>query len=301
MTRFTPIDLSRLPAPDVIKPIGFEQTFDGMKQTLIERAPDLEPALELESELATKTTQNNAYHLMLKETEFNDRAKGLMLPFATGSTLDQLASFWGVERLTVQEADNTAIPAVPLILESDDNFRARVQLSLEGHTTAGSEGSYVFWAKTLSPRIKSVNAHSPAPGETLVTILTFDNGGIADADLLNSLSEGYEEIRPLCAQVTVQAAEIIQLEVEATLTFKSGPDYTLVLAAANEALRKYLDDNFKLGHDITISGIHAALHQEGVQNVNLTKPAADVVVEQTQAAYCDVENNLTLTIGGTDV
>ena len=46
-----------------------------------------------------------------------------------------------------------------------------------------------------------------------------------------------------------------------------------------------------------MSGLYAALHREGVQNVNLTAPGADIVIDSHQAAYC---TGTTVTIGGTD-
>jgi phage-related baseplate assembly protein len=51
----------------------------------------------------------------------------------------------------------------------------------------------------------------------------------------------------------------------------------------------------RLGRDITLSGIYHALHQDGVQNVTLTQPTADIVADWGQAARCTA---ITLTNGG---
>ena len=70
----------------------------------------------------------------------------------------------------------------------------------------------------------------------------------------------------------------------------------MVLADANARLTAYLDANRRLGRDITRSGIFAALHTAGVQNVALAQPAADVVTTPSQAAFCTAR---TVTVGGT--
>ena len=87
-----------------------------------------------------------------------------------------------------------------------------------------------------------------------------------------------------------------RLRAEGALT---GPHlaWAVALAAAQAALADYLDSVRKVGHDITRSGIFAALHQPGVQRVQLTAPAADVIIDTLSAGYCTA---ITLTDGGTD-
>lgn len=51
-------------------------------------------------------------------------------------------------------------------------------------------------------------------------------------------------------------------------------------------LAAYIANSHRLGLDITRSGIFAALHVEGVQNVVLSRPAAVVVLDRTYAGWC---------------
>ncbi|PLL15608.1 baseplate assembly protein, partial [Klebsiella michiganensis] len=53
----------------------------------------------------------------------------------------------------------------------------------------------------------------------------------------------------------------------------------------------------RLGRDIRMSAIYAALHVQGVQRVELREPLADVVLDKTQAAYC---TKASVIIGGSD-
>ncbi|RBP71394.1 hypothetical protein DET47_1411, partial [Shewanella putrefaciens] len=96
-------------------------------------------------------------------------------------------------------------------------------------------------------------------------------------------------------RVTIQSAEIISYNVEAQLQILPGPDSQVVLAAANQALVLYQKEQRRLGADITRSGIFKALHQSGVNNVNLISPAVDVTVLDHQAAYC---TSINVSIGG---
>ncbi|RBP71390.1 hypothetical protein DET47_1421, partial [Shewanella putrefaciens] len=96
-------------------------------------------------------------------------------------------------------------------------------------------------------------------------------------------------------RVTIQSAEIISYNVEAQLQILPGPDSQVVLAAANQALVLYQKEQRRLGADITRSGIFKALHQSGVNNVNLISPSADVTVLDHQVAYC---TSINVSIGG---
>lgn len=299
MSRFSSIDLSRLPAPEVIVTADVDTLLAEMKQAAIERHPELAPVLELESEPATKILRVCAYMRHLDRLQFNDGARASMLALATGTDLDQLAAFWGVERLTVQKADNTLSPPVPEIREADGALRARTQLSMEAHTTAGSVGGYLFWALSADGKVKDASITSPNAGAVLVSILSHDDDGVPTADLLGKVSAALnaEDVRPLTDQVTVQAATKVAFDVMAELVLRPGPDPQIVEAAAMAALDAYLADAHRIGRDVTVSGLHAALHQPGVQNVVLTSPTADIEVGPTEVAVCRADV-VSVRIGG---
>ncbi len=71
-------------------------------------------------------------------------------------------------------------------------------------------------------------------------------------------------------------------------------------AAAESALETYVETHHLLGHDITLSGLFAALHQPGVQNVRLTQPGTNIAVAADEAAFCAADA-LDISIGGRDV
>lgn len=302
MTGFTSIDLGKLPKPDVIQLVEYDALLAEMKAEMINRVPEMAAYLSLESEPVTQLLRIFAYFRMLDRLAFNDGSRANMLALSTGTNLDGLAAFWGVERLIIQEADTNVEPPIPEIKEGDAAFRKRVQLSLEGHTTAGPVGAYTFWALSADGDVKDVAVQSPVPGEVLVTVLSHTGDGAPAPALISTVLDKLNEddVRPLTDHVTVQAASIIAYQVEASLTLYEGADEVGVIAAARAAVREYVATHHVLGHDITLSGLHAALHQSGVQNVTLTHPAADIVVSPVEAGYCP-DASITVSYGGRDV
>lgn len=288
MSGFSAIDLSKLPSPDIVEALDFEEILGAMKADLIGRDSTLAPALSLESEPLTKLLEVCAYRELILRQRINDASRAVMLAYARGGDLDHLAALFGVARLVIDPGEPEARPPVPATHEDDERLRRRVQLSLEGHSTAGPRGSYVYWGLSASPEVKDIDVQSPTAGDVVVTVLGAEGNGLADAALLARVDAtlNHADVRPLTDRVTVQAAEILEYELRATLVLYDGPDGEVVRAAAEKAAREYVASHHLLGHDITPSGLYAALHQPGVQRVTLALPAEGVTVASHQAAYC---------------
>lgn len=296
---FSAINLSELAAPAIVEPLSFEQIFDAMLADL--QARDATFTALVESDPAYKILEVCAYRELLLRARINDACYAVMLAYAMGTDLDQIGANLGVVRLLIDDGDPDAIPPVDPTYESDDDFRRRIQLSFEGYTTAGSEGSYVFHGLGADGDVKDIAAVSPTPGNVTVYVLARSGDGTAGSALLAKVSAALnaEQVRPLTDHVTVQSATITSYAITAELVMFPGPDAEVVRAAALAAAQKYAEATAKIGYDVTLSGIYAALHQPGVQRVNLTAPAANIVLGDGQASHC---TGITLTIAAaTDV
>lgn len=296
----TPIDLSQLPVPDVVEVIDFETLYAERKAALIALYPADQQAavaetLELESEPIVILLQENTYREILLRQRINDAARAVMLAYANGADLDQLAALFGVQRLVITPADPDN--GVALVMESDADLRKRVQLAPEGFSVAGPEGAYLFHALKADGNVLDAAVKSPAPGEVLVTVLARDGDGTAAAGLLAAVNAALnaESVRPITDEVTVQSAAIVPYQVNATLYTFAGPDPALVLVEARKQLDAYVADCHRMGREVVISAIHAALHVAGVQRVELAQPAADIAVLDTEAPHCTA---ITVTHGG---
>ena len=286
------IDLSQLPAPQIVDVPDFETLLAERKAEFVALHPKDEQeavirTLELESEPVTKLLQENAYRELLLRQRINEAAQAVMVAYAMGGDLDQLAANYNVKRLTVTPADNDAVPPVAAVMESDEALRLRVP------------AAYEFHARSADGRVADASATSPAPAEVVLTVLSREGDGTAEKDLLDVVEKALnsENVRPVADRLTVRSAEIIPYRVEATIFLYPGPEAEPVMAAAKASLQKYIASQTRLGRDIRRSAIFAALHVEGVQRVELASPLADVVLNKTQAASC---TQWSVTNGGTD-
>lgn len=283
MTSFAAIDITALPPPLVVETLSYEVILASLLQDFRDRDPAYSAIVE--SDPAYKILEVCAYRELILRARVNDAARALLLAFATGPDLDHLGASppLRLTRLVLRPADPTTVPPTPAVLESDDDFRRRLQLSPEGYTTAGSEGAYVFHALGADPRVKDASAYSPADGRVELRILA--RAGTAPDELL-AVVEGYvsaAERRPLTDKLGVLSADVQGYRVMAVLTCYPGPDPALVLAAAEAGVAAYAARTARLGYDVTRSGLFAALHVAGVQNVELVEPAENVVCDITQA------------------
>lgn len=341
MSEFNAIDLSTLPKPDVIEPLDYEalfaqrrvefnalspllldesfqpkilaaQLFEESDGTKFWKVPADSSAglfyLALESDPVTRLLQADVYRELLLRQRVNDAAHSVMIAYAVGSDLDNLAARYGVVRLLITPADNTAIPPVAAVYESDDAFRKRTLLSLEGLTTAGSRGSYIYHGLSADGLVKDIavdhvtfhidsgsvvidnDAHlvSPEPGMVAVTVLSHTDDGLADITLLDKVSAALnaEDVRPLTDRVSVRSAEIVEYALEANITFLPGPSHGPVLALIAQKWAEFAAASHAIGVTLETSAVMAVLHQSGVVKVEIVTPALPLAIANYQASYC---------------
>lgn len=307
---FTPIDLSTVPAPAIVETLDFNTIFGAMVADLQSR-DDVFTSL-VESDPAWKVLEVAAYRELLLRERINNASKAIMLPYATGADLDNLASFFGVTRNTITPANPTAIPPIDAVLESDSSLRYRTTLALDGLSTAGPFNSYLFHALSV-PAVLDASVAGPmtdssiSPGNVVVTILGNHAADAVNVNVNGSLASGgvviglvstalnNESVRPITDAVTVQGATIQTFSITASVKTFSGPDPTVVIANARASVSAYVATRQKLGTTVPLAGIYAALFVSGVENVTISSPSADVVCTYSQAPYC---TGVTLTNGG---
>ncbi|RTY69857.1 baseplate assembly protein [Pseudomonas veronii] len=292
-TTFTPIDLSRLPAPVVVEQIDYEAILAERKAYAVSLWPtdqqaEVASTLALESEPLTKLIQENAYRETLLRQRINEAALAVLLPFAQGADLEQIGARFNVERLTITPAAPSAVPPVAAVLEDYESLRERIQMAMEGLSTAGPRNAYIFHARSADGRVADASAISPAPAEVVVTVQSALGDGTAAADLLAVVAAylSDEDRRPVADRLTVQSAQVLPYTVDAVLYLNSsGPESEPVRAAAETRLAALVNARRRLGQEVNRSALDAALHIEGVKRVEL--PGwSDVVANLTQAPYC---------------
>ncbi|HHQ5723583.1 TPA: baseplate assembly protein [Klebsiella variicola subsp. variicola] len=295
------IDLSQLPSPTIIEALDFETILADVKAVMMAAFPEdqqaaVAAALTLESEPLTIIAQAMAYRELLLRQRINEGAAACMLSHATGDDLDNIAANLDTERLVITEATDTS----DAVTEGDEALRLRAQAAFEGMSVAGPSAAYEYFARSASGQVSDARATSPSPAEVVVAVLSTEGDGTASAALLAAVAAAVndEEVRPLGDRVTVQSAEIVEYEIDATLYLYPGPESEPIINAAMASLQTFLADNDKkIGRDIVRSAISAALHVQGVQRVVINMPAADLQIDNTQAAR---NTGYTVDNGGTD-
>lgn len=309
MSTFAPIDLSTVPAPAVVEALDYNTIFSAMLADLQARDPAFTALVE--SDPVWKVVEVCAFREMLLRQRVNDAAQAVMLPYASGADLDNLASFYGVVRNTITAANLSAVPPVAAVMESDSSLRYRTTLALDGLSTAGPYNAYLFHA-LQSASVLDASVAGPmtdvaiTPGNVVVTLLGNYAADAVNVNANGSLSNGVvvaavnsilnsQDVRPITDSVTVQGAVITSFAITASIKTFSGPDPAVVIANAKTAAAAYVASRYRLNATVPLAGIYAALFVPGVENVTLTSPTADVVCNYSHAPYC---TGITLTNGG---
>lgn len=291
------VDLSKLAPPAVIEKLNYEQLLAARKEAFINLYPEAErefwrARLNLESEPITKLLEENCYLQLLERDRINNAAKATMLAYATGTDLDVIAANFNVSRKIIQQENNQVTPPIPAVYEDDTALRLRAQLAFEGLSVAGPRAAYVYHGLSAHSDVADISVVSPTPAHVVVTVLSRKGQGTAAEDVLTAVRNRLNDdnIRPIGDRVTVQSATIAPYQIRAKLHIYRSPEYEPIKQVAQTNLEKYTEERHRLGRDISLSGIYAALHIEGVQRVELIEPSADIALTNDKASYCTAIN-----------
>jgi len=172
-----------------------------------------------------------------------------------------------------QGVQNTTITQGGADTESIESLRNRIQLAPESFSTAGPDGAYEFWAKSVSQLIIDVSVETPSPGEVEVVPL-LQGGEIPDQSMLDAV---YAECtprtrRPLTDLVHVRPPEAVYYPLKLTY-FISRRDSAASLniqQRVNQAIESYiLWQKSKLGRSITPSTLVEMVKQAGASRIPL--------------------------------
>ena len=271
------LDLSALPRPAVVETLDYETVLTELRADLLRLYPAAAEVIDLESEPLAKLLQVAAYRELLIRARINDAARAVMLGWAVGTDLDNLAARYDLARL----------PG-----EDDERLQSRVLMGYHALSAAGSPTSWRLRALSVSVDVRQVDVWSDRPGRVKVSLLARVAARVEDVDAqqqaigralfgehpqaaANSMcwrvavpgdaivgqTEAAllaEDVRPLTVDVDVTAARILPLAAAATQRVRQ-----LGLRAA-----------FRV--DMTRAALVAALMGEGIRDAVLATPAADI-------------------------
>jgi phage-related baseplate assembly protein len=262
------MNLDELQTPEIIEELSFEEILQQMKEKLV--AIDSEYTAFLGSDPVMKLMEVAAYRELLLRQRINQAAKANLLAFATGSDLANLSLFYGIAR---KEG------------ETDDELRSRTHAKIIGWSSAGSREAYKFHALNSDARVKEANADSPEPGLVRISILSKENGGIVSQDLLESVT-GYiqrEDIRMLTDTVVVVPCGLIEVNVRAKIILMASTPPEILNTIRSSFISAF-NKIAGLGVSISRAWIISNLFVNGVKDVELQSPTADLLVTEIECA-----------------
>jgi phage-related baseplate assembly protein len=262
------VNLNDLQPPQIIEELSFEEILLRMKEDLAARAPEY--TAYLASDPVMKLMEVATYRELLLRQRINQAAKANLLAFATGSDLDNLAAFYGISR-----KEN----------ETDEELRTKVHAKIVGWSSAGSREAYKFHALNSDARVKEANADSPDPGLVRISILSKENGGVVSQDLLEKVTTYMlrEDVRMLTDTVEVVPCGLIEINVKAKIILMSSTPPEILSTIRTSFLLAF-SKIAGLGVSISRAWIISNLFVNGVKDVELQTPTADVLVTEIECA-----------------
>lgn len=288
------INLSDLPVPDAIVVPDASVIFGAWLARLRELDPEFDALVE--SDPAYKQGEVTAFQLTLAFQRVNDAVRAVFLASAQKADLDQIGAAFNVGRMVIVPANPDAVPPTDAVMEEDEAFRERIQLSWSQLNTAGARNAYRFHARSADEDVLDADAYGPEEhgraGEVDVYVLSREGNGTASEALLDAVSArlNADEIRPLTDFVTVKSAIINDYTVTAELEIPDGPDAGEVLENAKNTLMSYTRLANRINGMVPLSAIYAALQQTGVARVILSSPRADIEPATGTAPRCAAVN-----------
>ncbi len=298
MTRFTDIDLARLPS----LPLGLD-TYEAIRAARLAELTDRLAASGIAYDTAAIETDPlvmiegaGAYRELLTLTRRDDAVRAVLLSTSSGPFLDHL----GASQVPPL-ARNPLVPEprpyveFPADWESDDAFRRRIQLAPEALSTCGPEGAYLFFALETDG-VKSAAVWGPmsfggdrdtpftALGAVHVPLVAAAGDGTAPPDLVAAVQAELRasDRRPIADFVTVSAAEIVPYQIEAVLKVGPGPDPAILRDQAIQRLTAQALRQHRPGAPALRQQFYGAAYVPAadgaivVEEVDLIQPAADV-------------------------
>ena len=165
--------------------------------------------------------------------------------------------------------------------ESDEALRRRVLASYQ-RLPNGANAAYYEQEAMRYPGVAAAKAVGRARGIGTVNVVIATHAGVPDAALLAAVETDLQKKREIAVDVKVLAPAVETVEVTAAL--KAAPGYTFAEAKAGaQSALEALFTGGLLGKSVTTARLLTLLcGVEGVENVHLTAPAADVAVGSTE-------------------
>lgn len=176
--------------------------------------------------------------------------------------------------------------------ESDDELRKRYFEKVSLPATSGSKYHYVMWAKEIS----GVGDAKCLPlwngnGTVKVIIINSDKG-TASEELISEVTQHIEENRPIGAEVTVESAAPLVIDVSVSVVFTNAENSEITKKNIADSITAYLQKNAFSSTYISYARIGGCiLNSEGVadySNLLINNGTENVQIKETEVPVLGV-------------
>jgi len=292
---FASLDLSLVPAPQVVKPVDYETIRTARISELTARFTAAGVPFDvgaIESDPSVIHQEEDAYREMLDRQAINDAAVSVMLAYAIGADLDNLAALLGLRRLIITPATDTT----PTVLQSDDELRALCRVALEGAAVGLTGGGYRLIALQAAPEVKAVGLVKSPGGRVDVILLGRGADGVVSDNVVarvNGILQA-DDGGQLTDIVTVRSAAPLAYDIVVEAIIPAGPSPAPIRAASIAALAAAAARLQTIGGVAPTDALIAAGRVAPMTKFILVSPAEDIVAAPDAAPYArSITVNLT--------
>ena len=165
--------------------------------------------------------------------------------------------------------------------EDDETLRVRV-LETFRRLPNGANAAFYEQGALSFPEVAAAAVLPRSRGIGTVDVVVATAAGSPDEDLLERLTAYFQERREIAVDVQVRAPREKTVDVSVAVSAREGSDAAGVRTAVEQALGSWFNGGL-LGQDVLRAKLGAVIFGvDGVENYDLTAPAADVAVEQDE-------------------
>ena len=186
-------------------------------------------------------------------------------------------------------------------VESDENFRERIQIAPESFSVAGARGAYEYFARSAHQDIIDVAVIGPPELEPgYVEIYPLMTGGELPTDEICDLvyeTCNADDVRPLtdCLSVHAPKAVNFDLSVKYFIDRSRATQSAELQTAVNKAVNDWIIwQRSKLGRDLNPSELNHRMIAAGAKRTEITSPTFRILA----ASEIAVINSLNISFGG---
>lgn len=174
-------------------------------------------------------------------------------------------------------------------IETDAGLLARLLFSLRQPPMGGAAHDYFTWAMEV-PGVTDAYVLTQRRVINGVDVVIEAVGGPPSAQLIADVTAYINNVRPVCVDLLVMAPQLVAVNITAALTL-SGTTLAAATTRINTTLAAYFS-SLRVGDDVTRARLITLMMEvTGVVDVNLTAPAANVVI------LADATNSQLATLG----